>query len=136
MIRKKQLNPEKVGARIKEIRGQKTLEEFGRLLGVKNPTVYRYETDRIPDVDMLLKIAALDPLKRGIEWLTGGASSLYKERGAPAPAVTEAPEDYGDRKRTRLVRVVKRLAREADDDVIDALLKNVEIFSRIPKTQK
>jgi hypothetical protein len=30
------------------------------------------------------------------------------------------------------VRAVKELARDAPDDVIDALLKNVEVFKRVP----
>jgi transcriptional regulator with XRE-family HTH domain len=136
MIRKKRLKPGEVGSRIREIRGEKTLDEFGALLGVKNPTVYRYETDRIPDADMLLKIAALDPLKRGVEWLTVGRASIYKEGGEEKPIAAEAPEDYGGPKRLKLVRAVKKLVEEADDDVIEALLKNVEQFSRIPKKEK
>jgi len=38
-------------------------------------------------------------------------------------------------KGARLDREVKRLALEADDDMIDALLKNAEVFSRIPKKE-
>lgn len=36
----------------------------------------------------------------------------------------------------RLVREVKKLALEAKDNVIDALLKNVEVFSHIPPMRK
>lgn len=86
---------------------------------------------------MLLQIAALDPLRRGMEWLlTGDAASLYKEAGGGEVQVVEAPESYLNAKRMRLVREVKKLAREANDDVIDALLKNVEIFSQVPKKRR
>jgi transcriptional regulator with XRE-family HTH domain len=108
MKRKKKLNPVEIGERIKEIRGEKTLEEFGELLGVKNPTVYRYETDRVPDADTLIAIAALDPKRRGVEWiltgalaenvLTEGQVSIYKdvasEPALPGLAWNEPPEMY------------------------------------------
>lgn len=115
----------------------KRLQVFPPLLGVKHPTIYRYENDRIPDGDMFLKIAALDPLKRGVEWLlTGQTGALYKEGAGGEGRVVEAPETYLNPKCLRLVRAVKKLALEANDDVIDALLKNVEVFSQVPKKRK
>ncbi len=126
-----------VGSRIREIRGAETLEAFAARLGIKNPTVYRYETDRIPDADMLLKIAALDPLRRGVEWLlTGQAPPYYKGGVGGEGRVGELEEEYyKDKKRMRLVHEVKELVRnpETPDGVIDALLKNVEWFKKVPK---
>jgi hypothetical protein len=68
--------------------------------------------------------------------LTVGRASIYKEGGEEKPIAAEAPEDYGGPKRLKLVREIKRLALEADDGVIDALLKNVEQFNRIPKKER
>ena len=48
--------------------------------------------------------------------------------GRPAPRI-----GHKKSKRARLMREVKRLAVEADDDVIDARLKNIEQFRRIPR---
>lgn len=55
--------------------------------------------------------------------MTGDARGIYK--------VAEPPEYYGDPKRKRLVREVKRFALEADADLVEALLKNVEAFKEL-----
>lgn len=134
MIRKKQLKAALVGARISEIRGKRTLEEFAAVLGIKNPTVYRYETDRLPGADMLLKIAALDPLKRGVEWLLTGESSPYYKEGAGEAGtklrVVEAPEPYRahTRRVKRLLREIDDLVNSGDDLVVRHLERQIELL--------
>lgn len=61
---------------------------------------------------------------------------MYKEGAGGEGRVVKAPETYLDPKRLRLVKAIKKLALEANDDVIDALLKNVEVFSQVPKKRK
>lgn len=138
MRRKKQLKAPSIGQRIRDIRGSRTLEQFGKLLDIKNPTVYRYETDRIPDADMLMAIAALDPLKRGVEWLlTGEVSSLYKEGAGGEGRVVEPAEPYQpDPRRRKLIDEIKKFAAGADDDLIDALLKNIKAFKELQERRQ
>ncbi len=61
---------------------------------------------------------------------------MYKEGAGGEGRAVEAPEIYLNPKRLRLVHTVKKLALEANDDVIDALLKNVEVFSQVPKKRR
>ena len=49
-----------VGARIREIRGQRTQKEFSALLGIGNSTLIRYEAEeRDPDMDFILRLNVL-----------------------------------------------------------------------------
>ena len=59
-----------IGERIRKIRGESTQGEFAGRLGVQAPTISRYESGRIPDEEMLRKIA--DFGKTTIEWLLRG----------------------------------------------------------------
>jgi transcriptional regulator with XRE-family HTH domain len=59
-----------IGERIRKIRGELTQGEFAGRLGVQAPTISRYESGRIPDEEMLRKIA--DFGKTTIEWLLRG----------------------------------------------------------------
>ncbi|MBI2358878.1 MAG: LexA family transcriptional regulator [Deltaproteobacteria bacterium] len=71
-----------MGRRIREIRGDRSQEAFARLLGVSQGAVNHYERGRVPDGEMLLKIASLDPKRRGIEWiLTGRIGAAYGGAG-------------------------------------------------------
>ena len=81
-----------VGQRIREIRendlglGQKA---FAHKIGKTQTDVSHYERgERIKDrAEALLRIAELDPKKRGIRWLLGGYSALVQ---SDEPAVGEA----------------------------------------------
>ena len=59
-----------IGERIRKIRGELTQGEFASKLEVKAATVSRYESGRIPDEEMLRKIA--DFGNTTIEWLLRG----------------------------------------------------------------
>ncbi len=51
---------EKIGKRIREIRGERTQKEFGDLLGVSPMAVSLYETgDRLPGYNNMIRIAEL-----------------------------------------------------------------------------
>jgi transcriptional regulator with XRE-family HTH domain len=56
--------------RIKKVRGELTQAEFAAKLGVQAATVSMYESGRIPDDEMLIKIA--DFGKTTMEWLLRG----------------------------------------------------------------
>ena len=81
------LDPKKVGRRIKEVRGNRSLKVFGKVLGVSDVTVLNYEGGQIPKAEMLDKIASFDPRGRGIEWLltareaVRGGAGLVAESG-------------------------------------------------------
>jgi hypothetical protein len=65
-----------------------------------------------------------------IDWLVTGSAE-----GKIILEVAEAPENYGKSDRLKLVHLIKELAREAPDDIIDALLKSVVIFRRIVREE-
>ena len=121
MVRKKYIHAAQVGERIRQIRAERTLDEFAKELGVKNPTVYRYETDRIPDAETLVHIADLGTVS--VDWLLTGKN--------PPSHVGDMASAYGkDRELTNIIRDVKRVWSTADDaakqilrDVIRGLKK-------------
>lgn len=69
--------------------------------------------------------------------LTTGEGAIYKDaRAGAGHQVHDEPAPYLNGKRLRLVREVKELMKTADDETIDALLKNVRQFKRIPPAKK
>ena len=121
MVHKKTIHAAQVGERIRQIRAERTLDEFAKELGVKNPTVYRYETDRIPDAETLVQIAALGTVT--VDWLLTGEN--------PPSQIRDMGSAYGkDRELINMIRDVKRVWLTADDaakqilrDVIRGLKK-------------
>ena len=109
-------------------------------LGVKNPTVYRYETDRIPDGDTLLRIAALDSKRRGVEWILTGMKSPLERGDLGGTGIVADPADiYGkglDRKDWLILKEVEDLLKEADDDIKKHLRNQVDLLRRAAKTPK
>lgn len=127
-----------IGVRLKEGRQWLGLTQaaLARQLGLTTgAAVKNYEKGQIPGPTILARYAVI--FARSVDWLlTGATGKLYKEGGGGEGRAAEAPEVYLDPKRLRLVRAVKKLVLEANDDVIDALLKNVEVFSQIPPKPK
>jgi transcriptional regulator with XRE-family HTH domain len=142
-MRKKKKFRTEIGLRIEEIRGERTLTEFGALLGVKNPTVYRYETDRIPGLEMMMKIAALDPLKRGIGWLTTGIDAKY---GEPIAGQGDGKSAEGDeawnndpfagltleQKKERAMEMLDELFKIGDRETLNHLVRQLRVLLRVP----
>lgn len=74
------VSPEKVGERIRAVRGKRTQTEFAKAIGVKKQNyISRYERGRIPSPDLLLKIATTGRVS--IDWILTG-----KGRGVKVPA--------------------------------------------------
>lgn len=60
-----------VGARIRMVRGTMTQEKFAKVIGVKKQNyISRYERGRIPNPNILVKIAEVG--KTTIDWLLCG----------------------------------------------------------------
>lgn len=123
-----------LGARIRRQRKQLMLSqgEVARRLGFKDAnTVKNYEQGRIPRGDILERLAGV--LGVSSRWLlTGESASLYKEGGGGQGLAAEEPEPWRtDPRRRKLVEEIKKLAGQADDDLVDALLKNVKAFKEL-----
>jgi transcriptional regulator with XRE-family HTH domain len=78
-----------VSSRIKQVRGKLTQEEFGKILGVRDATISRYESGRIPDAKTLSRIAGYGGVT--VEWLLSG------EEKAVSQLTEFAPEQYDAR---------------------------------------
>jgi transcriptional regulator with XRE-family HTH domain len=77
------------GDRIRQIRGDLTQTEFGKLFGVKGNTVSRWEDGRLSDDETIKKIADYGEVT--VEWLLRG------EKKAAAQLREFAPEQYDAR---------------------------------------
>lgn len=84
------LNKDAIAKRIREIRGTKTLSEFGEKLGVAHTTVKRYEEGMIPSPEILLTIATLAGKK--MEWLLTGEER--RETPPPLPPNRLSEDEY------------------------------------------
>lgn len=111
-----------MGERIRARRGTRTLQEIASSAGISPSHIQYYEEGRIPRGDILEKLATvLGASSRYL--LTGEGGHIYK--------VAEAPEDYGDPHRMRLVKAIKRFALTADEDLIKALLESLKAFEEL-----
>ena len=81
------LDKKAVGKRVKSIRGQETLSEFGRRIGVAHTTVGRYERGMLPSPEILHSMAALSG--KSISWLLTGRESDSGEPPQPPPSLPE-----------------------------------------------
>ncbi len=89
------ISPQKVGERIRAVRGKRTQTEFAKALGVKKQNyISRYERGRIPSPDLLVRIAEMGRVS--IDWLLTG------KRGSKAVAAPQ--QSHG----ARTLRQVKR----------------------------
>lgn len=79
-----------IAKRIREIRGEKTLSDFGAKLGVAHTTVKRYEEGMIPSPEILLAIAML--VGKKVEWLLTGEER--RETLPPLPPARLSEEEY------------------------------------------
>lgn len=65
------ISAQKVGERIRAVRGKRTQTEFAKALGVKKQNyISRYERGRIPSPDLLVRIAEMGRVS--IDWLLTG----------------------------------------------------------------
>ncbi len=84
-----------MGARIKNVRGSLSREEFARMLGVNASTVQRWEKDDAAPGGEALKTIH-DTLRVDINWLLGGAGVPFlANHGSPdSDPLILKPEDY------------------------------------------
>lgn len=76
------ISPQKVGERIRAVRGKRTQTEFAKALGVKKQNyISRYERGRIPSPDLLVRIAEMGRVS--IDWLLTGKRGGSKAVAAP-----------------------------------------------------
>ena len=132
-----------VGQRIREIREHELglgQTEFARKIGKTQTDVSHYEKgERLKDqADILLRIAKLDPKKRGVWWLLGGYAALTvkeRERGKEAQ-IREPKAGYTSAENRRWHEANERLLRiryHQPKEVQDALLDQLSLLSRIEK---
>jgi transcriptional regulator with XRE-family HTH domain len=76
------ISPQKVGERIRAVRGKRTQTEFAKALGVKKQNyISRYERGRIPSPDLLVRIAEMGRVS--IDWLLTGKRGGGKAVASP-----------------------------------------------------
>lgn len=63
---------------MRELRGEETLGSFAKKIGVSAPAVQNYERGRIPDAEVLMRVAW--EFKKTIPWLLTG-KELFEEEG-------------------------------------------------------
>jgi transcriptional regulator with XRE-family HTH domain len=91
------ISPQKVGERIRAVRGKRTQTEFAKALGVKKQNyISRYERGRIPSPDLLVRIAEMGRVS--IDWLLTG------KKGAGSKAAATPQQSRG----AKTVRQIKR----------------------------
>jgi transcriptional regulator with XRE-family HTH domain len=102
--------------RIKFLRGGRTQEEFGEILGVSKATISKYESGiSIPSSDILRKIASIG--NKGIEWLLRGDRSLTLQP-------SEYPQYAYDRSRAPLdVVLLSEILTEIKNFIAEKRLK-------------
>ena len=121
-----------IGERIKEIRGDRTQGEFGQLIERSQNAVKNYEQGKIPRSPILARIAALDPQKRGVDWILTGRPPGGESR------VAETPAPYGDLSRgdINMVKELQALLEVADDDIKRHLRQQIQLLWRAVKTTR
>lgn len=70
MVKRSGIDRKALGERIRKIRADRTLQEFGRMIGVSHTTVKRYEAGALPDINTLFRIARIGGMDLG-RLLTG-----------------------------------------------------------------
>jgi len=74
------VSPDKVGKRIRSVRGDKTQTEFAKEIGVKKQNyISRYERGRIPSPELLVRIAKTG--KVSVDWILTGKGRGLKING-------------------------------------------------------
>lgn len=71
------VSPQKVGERIRAVRGNRTQEKFAKAIGVRKQNyISRYERGRIPSPELLVRIAKMGGVS--IDWLLTGKGKGVK----------------------------------------------------------
>ncbi len=98
--------------RLKSLRGKLSQTAFARLLGIENPPTYqRYEKGRIPDAEILCRIASQFGVS--VDWLLG----VSQEKTTPM-VVREGQAHYGAAMNLQeIVTQLSKITGRSEDDV-------------------
>jgi transcriptional regulator with XRE-family HTH domain len=120
---------EAMGKRIRRLRGNQTLEEFAKLIGVTAPAIQRYESGRMPRSDILVRIAKIG--RQPVEWL------LHGEDVESTGIVSESSIPYGGlgRNGRQLLKEVEALIKEGDTEITTHLRQQVALLRKLKKSQ-
>ena len=111
-----------MGRRLRERRGNRTLQAMAEMAGTSPSTIQRYERGRIPAADILEKLAGL--YGATVRWLLTGDDGTGQ--------VAEPPEPYGDLERSdkRVLDDVADLLRAGDDAARSDLKRALDLVRR------
>ena len=121
---------EVMGRRVRELRGNRSLEEFAKLIGVTAPAILRYESGRIPRSDILMRIARVG--RKTAEWLLHGKKEQFPE------SVSESAKPYLrlGRSHQHLLKEVEALIKEGDAEITAHLRQQVALLRKLKKSQE
>ncbi|MGK7346276.1 MAG: LexA family protein [Candidatus Nitrospinota bacterium M3_3B_026] len=138
MINKSGIDRKALGGRIRKIRADRTLQEFGEMIGVSHTSVKRYEAGALPDINTLLRIAGIGGMDLG-RLLTGEPLPADVRDGGPLsfhlqgarPGSGQAPDgaEYISVPLTE-GRIAAGAPIIAEEDVIDHVLLHVRALKR------
>jgi transcriptional regulator with XRE-family HTH domain len=109
-----------LGQRLKEARESRELTqvELGRLIGVTDATINRYEKDlRSPDPSTLKKLASV--LETSVDYLletTKGPDHDFEQLWPEGIKVRRAHNKLSDTERGRMLRLINAFIKEAEDE--------------------
>ena len=102
------INKLAVGKRIRQIRGDLRQVEFGRIIGASKVSVSNYERGRIPQVDILAKIARIGHTT--IDRLLTGEERISEEQEGVYSATAERSAYY-QTNNPEVIEIVEELER-------------------------
>jgi transcriptional regulator with XRE-family HTH domain len=104
-----------LGARLREIRGRRSREEFGAELGTHRNTVERYEKGLRPmDTEFLRKVIEKNP-GWSYDWLATGRGEKHAPRGAGHRVESPAAPPYNTINEHVLEEVIREIEAAAGD---------------------
>ncbi len=95
MSDKSVINRMALADRIHKIRGNKTLQQFAEIIGVSHTSIKRYEEGALPDIDVLLRIAAYAKVDLGLLLIGKPLPSDVREY-RPLRFQIQKARSYGD----------------------------------------
>ena len=116
-----------MGSRLRQLRGNRTLAEIGRLIGVTPSAIQRYENGRVPRAEVLHRLAK-----------TFSVSIEDLLQTEPQFLIMEAPIPYGglDLKDEKVVRDLLKLLQEGGDKARRDIRRQIDIQRRALQAPK
>ena len=118
---------QQMGKRIRDRRGNRTLQEIASAAGISPSHVQRYEEGRIPRGDILERLSLVLGVSSRL-LLTGEAALAYKEGGGCEARLAEPPATYLGKKEKRLMDEIDKLLASGDEVVFQHLKQQVALL--------